>query len=398
MTSRHTLVGAITGLLYSAGWFAFQMYRLVLQGSCFANYTYLDVYTPPGPIIIIELPTAIFSLLVVIKFGWKLFKCLRKKKFTKSLYEEGNKKMCRYCDVIYVKHLLKKNHTNAEILNKTMPLYRKLFNHMTKPVPGFKFPIAMLITASVSCVFVYYITAYLALYMDTWFKPFTEYYDLITAANAIATILTFLCGMRNIYLVLINYRRDMRRLYRGDRTFIPSSLKKASPKTYMAQGMRFVGNSIVGSLWGSVFAYMVLFVPLALMMCVLRELSKAGMIHHLLNRLQWLIYPVCTIIIFKVQIVLVGKFFMQPKLDPGDKHRPLAIDNRIVYDVFTFFLVFLNASIGIIQFVKRVLLSVILGAFLIPRMDRSLLMRGYETMDKCNLNCFEIALNYDVHQ
>ncbi|WAR24162.1 STR6L-like protein [Mya arenaria] len=87
-------------------------------------------------------------------------------------------------------------------------------------------------------------------------------------------------------------------------------------------------------------------------------------------------YPACTILIFKIQMILVAKFFMQPKLEERDKYKPLAVNNRTVYDVFSFFMLFLNASIGLVQYLKRILFSAVLGVFLIPRMDRSLYMRG----------------------
>ena len=61
---------------------------------------------------------------------------------------------------------------------------------------------------------------------------------------------------------------------------------------------------------------------------------------------------------------------------------------RNVYDVYSFLTIFLNASIGFFAFIKRILMGAFLGVFLIPRMDRSLLMRGYEAMDKCLYHLF----------
>ncbi|XP_060576874.1 stimulated by retinoic acid gene 6 protein-like [Ruditapes philippinarum] len=112
-------------------------------------------------------------------------------------------------------------------------------------------------------------------------------------------------------------------------------------------------------------------------------------------------YPVCIIIIFKLQIYLIGRYFIQPKINVEDKYRPLAVDNRNAYDVVNFFAIFLNASIGLFTFLKRILLGAFLGVFMIPRMDRSLLMRGYEAMDKCYVNYIgmimvDVAHNHPV--
>ncbi|XP_052777153.1 stimulated by retinoic acid gene 6 protein-like [Mya arenaria] len=128
------------------------------------------------------------------------------------------------------------------------------------------------------------------------------------------------------------------------------------------------------------------------MFLTFRVLDDSDKLHLLWPRFQWLIYPACTILIFKVQSILVAKFFMQPKHEESDKYKPLAVNNRTVYDVFSFFMLFLNASIGLVQYVKRILFSAVLGVFLIPRMDRSLYMRGYEPMDKCYTNYIGMIL------
>ncbi|WAR24176.1 STR6L-like protein, partial [Mya arenaria] len=523
-----------------------------------------------GASIAMELPIVLFSLLVVIKFVWKLAKCLKQKKYSRSRSEEVGKKLCRKSDLLHVKALFHPRRcTEAEKAEKTMPCCTSWFRKFVKPFPGFKFPIGMLITTFVSCIFIYWTTILLA-----------------TAANMFACLITVLCGLRNVHLVLMNYKRDMLCLYKGDKSFIPAVLRNCSPNIYMvcvpcyqvgqvqevfvmslwsspepfttqtpktttpvdrdyaycnktvfnndivssyshwflipsesvdlagasialelpvvlfsllvvvkfvgkltkclrqkkysrsrseevgnklctssdllyvktlfnatgyteteedlktmpcwtrlfrkfvkpvhgfkfpiailittflscifiywttinlvtafdfishkyglltvakAQGMRFIGNSIVGSFWGSVFVYVVVYVPVALMLLTLKYLDDKDKLHLLWPRFEWLIYPACTILIFKIQTILVAKFFMQPKLEEIDKYKPLAVNNRTVYDVFSFFMLFLNASIGLVQYVKRILFSAVLGVFLIPRMDRSLYMRGYETMDK----------------
>ncbi|XP_053394354.1 stimulated by retinoic acid gene 6 protein-like [Mercenaria mercenaria] len=224
---------------------------------------------------------------------------------------------------------------------------------------------------------------------------------MFTASNTVSTILTILCGIGNIYIFLINYRTDMLSLYRGDRTFIPTTVHQSSPNVYMAQGMRFIGTSVTGMIWGSMLCYLTAFIPLATMMIVIKLVIDLGKINYLWNELEWLVYPVCMIIIFKMQTFFIGRFFMQPKIQENDKHKPLAVDNRNAYNIFSFFMVFLNASIGMFTFLKRILASILLGVFLIPRMDRCLLMRGYEAMDKCYVNYIgmimvDVAHNHPV--
>ncbi|XP_052777155.1 stimulated by retinoic acid gene 6 protein-like [Mya arenaria] len=387
ISSRYKLVGAITGVLYSSGWLSFQLFRIVTVARCYTKYNGVESVDLAGASIAMELPIVLFSLLVVIKFVWKLAKCLKQKKYSRSRSEEVGKKLCRKSDLLHVKALFHPRRcTEAEKAEKTMPCCTSWFRKFVKPFPGFKFPIGMLITTFVSCIFIYWYVNFLFIFLVSFFNNF------ISAANMFACLITVLCGLRNVHLVLMNYKRDMLCLYKGDKSFIPAVLRNCSPNIYMAQGMRFIGNSIVGSFWGSVFVYVVVYVPVALMLLTLKYLDDKDKLHLLWPRFEWLIYPACTILIFKIQTILVAKFFMQPKLEEIDKYKPLAVNNRTVYDVFSFFMLFLNASIGLVQYVKRILFSAVLGVFLIPRMDRSLYMRGYETMDKCYTNYIGMIL------
>ncbi|XP_060565577.1 stimulated by retinoic acid gene 6 protein-like [Ruditapes philippinarum] len=67
MTTRHKLVGAIAGFLYSLGWFAFEMVQVVTIGCWDLNRVIWSVH----------LPVTLCNLLLVFKFCWKLFKCLK---------------------------------------------------------------------------------------------------------------------------------------------------------------------------------------------------------------------------------------------------------------------------------------------------------------------------------
>ncbi len=57
---------------------------------------------------------------------------------------------------------------------------------------------------------------------------------------------------------------------------------------------------------------------------------------------------------------------------------------RRVYHVTNFFLFFFNIILGLFSCLKRILFSVVFGTLLISRLDRCLLMRGFETFDAGN--------------
>ncbi|XP_060562282.1 stimulated by retinoic acid gene 6 protein-like isoform X2 [Ruditapes philippinarum] len=399
MTTRHKLVGAIAGLLYSLGWFTLEMVRNVAIGICFVKYVdpQRDMKMS-AHILIQEMPVTICNFLVVLKFCWKLYKCLRKGIY--KISHEEHVKLCKSYHLTYVKHLLNKR--SLDNTNETLTWKQKIHRKIIRPVPGFRFPISITITSFMSGVLLYMVGLYCAMFMEIQSKTyFIDFVDLIRAANVIATMITLLCGIRNIYILLMNYRRDMLLLFKGDKSFIPNTVQTPSPNVYMAQGMRFIGTSITGMFWGTVFCYLLVFVPLALMFMIIKILNLRKELDEMWKQFQWLIYPICMVIIFKVQTFLIGRYFIQPKINAEDKYRPLAVDNRNIYDVFSFFTIFLNASIGLFTFLKRILLGAFLGVFMIPRMDRSLLMRGYEAMDKCYVNYIgmimvDVAHNHPV--
>ncbi|WAR24167.1 hypothetical protein MAR_037836 [Mya arenaria] len=67
----------------------------------------------------------------------------------------------------------------------------------------------------------------------TAFDFISHKYGLLTVAKVFACLTTIPCGLRNVYLVLMSYRRDRLRLYRGDRSFIPAALRNCPPNIYM---------------------------------------------------------------------------------------------------------------------------------------------------------------------
>ncbi|XP_052241101.1 stimulated by retinoic acid gene 6 protein-like isoform X2 [Dreissena polymorpha] len=394
MTTRHIRVGAITGLFYSVGWLIYQIYRLKLIIRCTQRLTELisNIYLPLEHVIIPDLPAMICSTLLIAKFSWRLIKCYWKKRFTRTLSEEASRNICNGCDLRYVKALLNQKNgrhsdeRNSSVRKKIYHLHKycrkKICHYFFKPVTGFKFPIAIKITALFSVLVVFINTIKLAVVLCSLKANSPTVEHTRTVAVVIASLLNFISGIRCVYVMLVNYRRDMLCLYRGDRSFIPESLRNMSPQMHVVQGLQYIGFSLVGSFLGSLLAFFVLFVPLFMTLLVLTVLDRTGELHSLWPEFFWLIFPVSLLIIFKVQVELVNKIFLQDRINIHDDHRPLAIRNRVAYDVFAFVMVFFNACIGLIRVLKRIFVSFFYGVFLIARMDRSLLLSGYETKDE----------------
>lgn len=90
---------------------------------------------------------------------------------------------------------------------------------------------------------------------------------------------------------------------------------------------------------------------------------------------------IIVMIIRKLQLFVAGRIFLQPKISPTDKEKPLALDNRRIYVNFNYFLFFHSVVIGLTSCLWRLFRGVILGAWLVGRIDRPVMPKGFEDWD-----------------
>ncbi|KAK7929328.1 hypothetical protein WMY93_005723 [Mugilogobius chulae] len=86
--------------------------------------------------------------------------------------------------------------------------------------------------------------------------------------------------------------------------------------------------------------------------------------------------------LFKLQDLLVRFFFLQEKINVTDDQKPLALNNRNAFNCFNYFFFFYNAVIGITSCFLRMMISFILGTWLVSRIDRTIMQKGYERFDR----------------
>ncbi|XP_014635366.1 PREDICTED: coiled-coil domain-containing protein 180-like [Ceratotherium simum simum] len=82
-----------------------------------------------------------------------------------------------------------------------------------------------------------------------------------------------------------------------------------------------------------------------------------------------------------LQVWIAASFFLQPKMGTADKQKPLALNNRKAFHNFNYFLFFYNVLLGLGACLSRLLISCILGTWLIARIDRTIVQSGYEGAD-----------------
>ncbi|KAL3868070.1 hypothetical protein ACJMK2_040907 [Sinanodonta woodiana] len=346
--------------------------------------------------VIVELPMYICFICIVGKFIIRIYDCIK----TGEYARQDKNELSAENSEIYVKHLLDPVGTKS-----TQSIRKKYLQRITHSIPGFTYSNPMFSTAFMMAIILYQIILAEQLLMDILQKLFRKYYlkytllrileanritdviaDIIQGCSIASGIATGIYGCSVIYSLLMTYKRHMTKLYKGEREFLPERAERLGPEIHLIRSTQYMGNQIIGMLYGTIICFVCLFVPLTLLCLVFRLVEEFDDVPQLLQQFQILVYPVSVFIIFRLQIFIVGRFLLQERLNPTDQQRPLAIDNRKAHDLFKFFMLFVNLSIGVLVFLRRLFSSIILGIFLIPRMDRSMFPKGFESDDKCYMN------------
>ncbi|KFO19097.1 hypothetical protein H920_19560 [Fukomys damarensis] len=145
---------------------------------------------------------------------------------------------------------------------------------------------------------------------------------------------------------------------------------------------KYSGWQIAYILWG----YLIIHVMQSLCGMMMMYGLVLPITHHRgLEMLQGLGLGILTISIVMglmiLQVWIAASFFLQPKLGTADKQKPLALNNRKAFHNFNYFLFFYNVLLGLGACLSRLLISCILGTWLIARIDRTIMQSGYERAD-----------------
>ncbi|XP_054981124.1 stimulated by retinoic acid gene 6 protein-like [Sorex araneus] len=212
----------------------------------------------------------------------------------------------------------------------------------------------------------------------------------------VATILpASLTCVSYLFHILVCYRKHIKRLWAGDRRFLPAKFHSPSSSASVVAIARYSGWQIAYILWG----YLILHVMQSLGAVVIAYSLVLPVVHNQgLEMLQGLGLGILTIAIviglMALQVCIATRFFLQPKMGREDKQKPLALNNRKAFHNFNYFLFFYNVLLGLGACLSRLLISCILGSWLVARIDRTILQNGYEGADM-GFNAWIGMLNVD---
>ncbi|XP_053275453.1 STRA6-like [Pleuronectes platessa] len=384
-------VGAVLGILYSLSWIIITVW---------------DTFTCPdgkilGPYqkVIIQWPCILSLIFLLGRFFYILVKGVR---IRLHLEQEDPEELIGQHQVQHVKGLLRKAPAHSEPLSW---FQRRVYEWD----PHFKFPNRIIGTSIISLIGLYTMT--IADYtlsnvafgqVDRWkntlqqlvsscnqtealgamIPQLEEFIDVARKSWLATTIFASLNSVGYTFHVLACYRKHLKRLWRGQKGFIPEKFHKPSSAVSVASIARYSGWQIAFTLWGYLIVHFVHFLMALLVAYVLVIPIQHGRQLIMLTNLGIIVLTIGLVIgLVILQILLVQIFFLQDKISPTDKDKPLALNNRKAFHCFNYFFFFYNVVMGISNCIMRLLCSIFVGTWLVSRIDRTIMQRGYESMD-----------------
>jgi hypothetical protein len=192
-----------------------------------------------------------------------------------------------------------------------------------------------------------------------------------TRCYIIAILTAFIVTTIQLFVLLTNIRRNLCQIFRNDNTEIP----KRNPSrytNYSAGNFHFAGYFIGYLIWGFILTAVFAFI---IYVCIDAFITYGSV--KFLETILKKIIPILLLIFFKQYLndLLARYVFLQ------HYGNILAINNRRLLMIFLYFNFFLDAFLGFISSIIRIIKSIIGGFLYMSRLDYSPLGRKLETLD-----------------
>ncbi|XP_053889126.1 stimulated by retinoic acid gene 6 protein-like isoform X2 [Malaclemys terrapin pileata] len=209
-----------------------------------------------------------------------------------------------------------------------------------------------------------------------------EFINVTQGVWIFTTFAASLTCVSYVFHILACYRKHMKRLWAGEKHFLPLRSREPASSQSVAAIARYSGWQIAYILWGYLILHVVqcLFGVMIMYSFVLPIQHGQGLEMAKGLGIGILTVGIATGLMI-LQIKIAARFFLQPKILPDDKQKPLALNNRKAFHNFNYFLFFYNVLLGLGACLFRLLCSVLLGTWLIARIDRTIMQKGYEAAD-----------------
>ncbi|XP_066468726.1 stimulated by retinoic acid gene 6 protein-like [Tiliqua scincoides] len=391
LSTRFQITGAILGFLYTGSWFVVMVMYIVQcpHGQVIGEYENVVFYWPPLLCLVFLLGR---FLHIFVKVLWARH---RQELPNKTSFLEVHQAQ-------YVQQLLKKPPVEQ-------PQKSWIQRNIYEWDPHFRFPTRMIGTAvlTIICLYIFVVFEFYVykLVTRTLEMVVNEFEGLVASGNAteattshvqflnefldvtegvwmFTTYTAYLTCISYVFHILACYRKHMKRLWAGVKQFLPLAYCKLSSSQSVAAIARYSGWQIAYILWGYLVIHTIQCLFGMLLMYSFILPIKWGQEVEVFTNLGIGILALGIVVgLMLLQVVMAASFFLQPKIFQTDREKPLALDNRKVFHNFNYFLFFYNMLMGLGTCLFRLLCSLIVGAWLIGRIDRTIMPKGYEAAD-----------------
>ncbi|XP_052683961.1 receptor for retinol uptake stra6-like isoform X2 [Crassostrea angulata] len=172
---------------------------------------------------------------------------------------------------------------------------------------------------------------------------------------------------------MTSYRNNLLLLYKGKNEHLIPMTEKSNASLIVGS-MRYAGYQVGYIGWGFFIQFLLL---LIISIVIATIVTLWDVIKDLILQQIMILWPVLitSLVLNILQLVLSKFLFLQ---ENGDI---LAMDNRRLFFIFTYFMFFYNIFIGIFSCLMRIIKAIILGALFLPRLDHSTLPKKFQRMD-----------------
>ncbi|KAL7856282.1 hypothetical protein AOLI_G00198860 [Acnodon oligacanthus] len=383
LSTTHKEAGGVLGLLYTLAWLIVAVWKVrCIHALCdesdvignFMCYQWLMWW-----------PYFLCLGFLLVRFGFMLVKEVHHR-LKKSATQVEDDEVVQSHQYRYVQTLLKRPPIRS--VEKSW-FQRNLYDWD----PYFKFPNRMIATTIISLIGLYLLISseeILISLLSKWiyslsqgYSALTEHLDYATYTWYITTALAALSSAAHVGHVLLCYRKHIKRLWAGKKSFLPEKYHTADSALSVAAFLRYPGCQIAFTLWGYMMVHLALFVfGMVFVYLVIIPIRKQGFFTWLIDMSIFLANFFIVFALLKLQVLLVRIFFLQDKLSPEDKQKPLALNNRKAFHNFNYYFFFYNVILGLGSCVLRLMSSVFVSLLLVSRINRTIMPKGFELLDK----------------
>ncbi|PFX15370.1 Stimulated by retinoic acid gene 6 protein-like [Stylophora pistillata] len=267
----------------------------------------------------------------------------------------------------------------------------KLKRKLYKWRPDFKY------STRVVCIYVVgFIGIYMILLIDCWsamqllqlrdviVDGYVATVDTVREWLMIGVVSIFVAaGVAGIHSIILAanmlswYRGHLLRLQRGEKDFLPAQFFNKNPSAITVSTLKYAGFQVAYLCWGVTITT----ITVALIVFVIGQQLIMPTVRGNFDSFLWLkllnLWPavLISLVFFFFQLLMAKYAFLV------DKDRTLALDNRRLFHICTYFLFFFNIFLGVVSCLKRILIGALLGVVFLARTQKSVISRDWELKD-----------------